>query len=156
MDNIFYWRLNFLLATRFSLLFALCSFLVTFSSLLVARCSLLFARCSLPVTFCSLLVDCYFLLVTFCSLLFARCSLLFARCSLFFRPNYCKIKLLWEVKIWFDYNETPPQIFSLQISEIFVTFSGHVFIYFYVLQESATSVSFHKIHRKISALGSLL
>ena len=62
------------------------------------------ARCSLLVTF-------YSLLVTFCSLL------------VFFRPNYCEIKLLRTTKEWLDYNETPQQIFSLQISEILVSFS---------------------------------
>ena len=102
-------RLNFLLVARYSLLFA--------------RCLLLFARCSLLITFCSLLVARYFLLVDHCSLLFARCSLLFACCSWFFRPNYCKMKLLWTAKKWFDYNVAPPQILSLQIFEIFVTFS---------------------------------
>ena len=90
----------------------------TFWSLLVARCLLLIARSFLLVTLCSLLV-------TFCSLLFARCLLLFARYLLFFRPTYCEIKLRWTRKKWFDYNETPSQIFSLQISEIFVTFSPH-------------------------------
>ena len=57
---------------------------------------------------------------TFCSLLFAHCSLLFARLLV----AYCEIKLLWTAKKWFGYYETPPQIFCLQISEIFVTFSG--------------------------------
>ena len=84
-------------------------FLTRMNFLLVGLCSLLFACCSL--------------LVTFCSLLFALCSLLFARCSLFFRPNFCKIKLFWTAKKWFDHDEILPQIFSLQISEIFVTFS---------------------------------
>ena len=97
-------RLNFLLVARYFLLVARCS-------LLFARCSLLSARCSL--IFCSLLI-------TFCSLLFARCSLLFARLLV----AYCEIKLLSIAKKWFGYYETPPQIFSLQISEIFVTFSG--------------------------------
>ena len=104
-------RLNFLLVARCSLLFGRCSLLVTFCSLLFARCSLLFAHYFL-------LVAHYFLLVTFCSLLFACC------CSLIFRPNYCEIKLLWTAKKWFDYNKTPPQIFSLQVPEIFVNFSG--------------------------------
>ena len=57
--------------------------------------------CSLLVTFCSLLVTFYLLLVA-----------------------YCEIKLLWTANKWFGYYETPPQIFFLQISEIFVTFSG--------------------------------
>ena len=61
-----YWRLNFLLVARCSLLFAPCPLLYARCSLLYARCSLLFARCSL--------------LFSPCSLLFARCSLLFARC----------------------------------------------------------------------------
>ena len=91
-------------------LFARCSLLVTFYSLLVTFCSLLFAR--------------WLLFFARCFLLVARCSLLLARCSLFFRPNYCKIKLLCIAKKWSDSNETPPQIFSVQISEIFVTFSG--------------------------------
>ena len=102
-------------------LFAHCSLLVTFCSLLVPLlvtfCLLLVARYFLLLVFCSLLV-------TLCSLLFALCSLFFARCSLFFHPNYCKIKLLWTAKKWFDYNKIPPQILSLQISEFFVTFSG--------------------------------
>ena len=144
-------RLNFLLVARYFLLVALCS-------LLFARCSLLSARCSL--------------LNTFCSLLFARCSLLFARLLV----AYCEIKLLSTAKKWFGYYETPPQIFSLQIFEIFVTFSswwfskfsqhakpfsklhkvtnigyhydvsitisGHIFNYFYVLEES--EVEFYK------------
>ena len=97
-------RLNLLLVAR-------CSLLVTFCSLLVTLCSLLSACCSL--SFCSLLI-------TFCSLLFARCSLLFARLLV----AYCKIKLLWTAKKWFGYYETPSQIFSLQISKIFVTFYG--------------------------------
>ena len=180
------WTFCSLLVTRYFLLVARCT-------LLFARCLLLFARCSLLITFCSLLVARYFLLVDHCSLLFGRCSLLFACCSWFFRPNYCKMKLLWTTKKWLDYNVAPPQIFSLQIFEIFVPFSwwwflkfseyakpfskltqshkyygnwyhfdvfitipGHVFIYFYVLEQSATSDSFHKIHRKTSALKSLL
>ena len=97
-------RLNFLFVARYFLLVARCS-------LLFARCSLLSARCSL--IFCSLLI-------TFCSLLFARCSLLFARLLV----AYCEIKLLWTTKKCFGYYETPPQIFSLQIFKIFVTFSG--------------------------------
>ena len=92
--SIFLWRLNFLIVARCSLLFA--------------GCSLLFDRCSLLLTFSSLLLARYFLLVTFYSLFFARCSL-------FFRPNYCEIKLLSTAKKWFDLNETPPQIISLQI-----------------------------------------
>ena len=99
-------------------LFACCSLLVTFCSLLVTICSLLVTFCSLLLARCSLL--CY-------SLLFARCSLLFACCPLFFRSNYFKIKLLWSAKKWFDYNETPPQMFSLQISEIFVISSAWCF-----------------------------
>ena len=101
----------FLLVARYFLLVARCSLLVTFCSLFVTLCSLLSARCSL--IFC-------LLLITFCSLLFARSSLLFARLLV----AYCEIKLLWTAKKWFGYYETPPQIFSLQISEIFVTFSG--------------------------------
>ena len=95
-------------------LFALCS-------LLFARCSLLFIRCSLLFGCCLLLFARCSLLFAHCSLLFARFSLLFARCSLFFRPNYCEIKLLSTAKKWFDNNETPPQIFSLQITEILVS-----------------------------------
>ena len=104
-------RLNFLLVARCSLLFACCSLLFTRCSLIFARCSFLSARCLL--IFCSLLIS-------FCSLLFAPCSLLFARLLV----AYCEIKLLSTAKKWFGYYETPPQIFSLQISEIFVTFSG--------------------------------
>ena len=74
---------------------------------LFARCLLLFARCSL--------------FFAHCSLLFARCLLLFACCSLSFRPNYCEIKLLWTAKKWFDNNETPPHIFSLQIFSTYKT-----------------------------------
>ena len=49
-----------------------------------------------------------------CSLLVTFCSLLVTFCSLFFLPNYCEIKLpLTAKKKWFDYNETPPQIFYL-------------------------------------------
>ena len=106
-------RLNFLLVVRFSLLFVRCSLLVTFCSLLiaryflfVARYSLLFARYSLLVAFCPLLVARYFLLVA---------RLLIA---------YCEIKLLWTAKNCAAITKTPPQIFSLQISVIFVTFSG--------------------------------
>ena len=124
-------RLNFLLVARYFLLIIFCSLLVTFCALLFARCSLLSARCSLLFAHYFLLVAHYFLLVTFysllvtfCSLLVTFCSLLFACCSLIFRPNYCEIKLLWTAKKWFDYNKTPPQIFSLQVSEIFVNFSG--------------------------------
>ena len=94
-----------------------CLLLVTFCSLLVP-----FACYFLLVTFCSLLITFWLLLITFCSLLFARSSLLFACCLLFFSQNYCEIKLLRAAKKWLDYNETPPQIFSLQISELFVTF----------------------------------
>ena len=53
-------------------------------------------------------------------LLVARCSLLFARLLV----AYCEIKLLWTAKKLFGYYETPPQIFSLQTSEIFVSISG--------------------------------
>ena len=63
-------------------------------------------------TFCSLLVNFCSLLVTFCSLL-----------VIFFCQNYFEVKLLWTAKKWFDYNETPLQIFPLQISEVLVTFS---------------------------------
>ena len=127
-------RLNFLLVARYFLLVARCSLLFARCSLLFACCSLLFTRCSLLVTFCSLLVIFYsllvaryFLLVVRYFLLVARHSLLFTRCSLLFARllvAYCEIKLLWTSKKWFGYYETPPQIFSLQISEIFVTFSG--------------------------------
>ena len=79
-----------------------------FEAELFARCSLLFNRCSLLVTFCSLFVTFWSLLVAFCS--FARCLL------------WSKITL--NCKKWFGYNETPPQIFPSQISEIFITFSG--------------------------------
>ena len=128
-SNYLKMRLNFLIVVRCSLFFARCSLLATFWSLLVpryflivARCSLVFARSSLLVSFCSLPVTFCLLLVTFCSLFFARYFLLvaffsFARCLLW-------IKVLWTAKKWFGYNETPPQVFSLQISEIFVTFSG--------------------------------
>ena len=81
-------------------------------------------------TFCLLLVARYFLLVAFYSLLVTFSLLLFARCSLLtarLLVAYCEIKLLWTAKKWFGYYETPPQIFSLQISEIFVTFSGWLF-----------------------------
>ena len=90
--------------------------------LLVARCSLLFARYSSP---------------------FARNLLLFARCLLFSRPNCCEIKLLWTAKKCFDCNETPPQIFSLQISEIFGTFSGCCFQSFLNIQNHFQS--WHKV-----------
>ena len=96
----------------------------TFCSLLVARYFLLVAFCSLLVTFRSLSATFCSLLVTFCSLLFDCHSLLFARCSLFFGPKYCEIKLLWTEKKWFDYNKTPPQTVSSQLSEVFITFSG--------------------------------
>ena len=91
-------------------------------SLLFARCSLLFARCLLLFARCFLLFACCSLLFARCSLLLARCLLLFGHCSLLFRPNNCEIKLLWATKEWFDYNEIPPYIFSLQISEILVIF----------------------------------
>ena len=113
-------RLNFLLVVRFSLLFVRCSLLVTFCSLLiaryflfVARCSLLFARYLFLVAFCPLLVARYFLLV-------ARYFLLVARLLI----AYFEIKLLWTAKNCSAITKTLPQIFSLQISEIFVTFSG--------------------------------
>ena len=88
------------------MLVTFCSLLVTFSSLLVSLCLLFVTFCSLLVTFCSLLV-------TFCSLLVTFCSLLVIFSS----------KLLWTAKKEFDYKETPPQIFSLEISETLVTFS---------------------------------
>ena len=100
-----------LLFTCCSLLFSRCSSLITFCSLLVTLCSLLSTRCSL--IFCSLLI-------TFWSLLFARCPLLFARLLV----AYCEIKSLWTAQKWFSYYESPPKIFTLQTSEIFVTFSG--------------------------------
>ena len=126
------------LFARCSLLFACCSLLFAPWLLVFARCSLLFAPCLLVFALCSLRFARCSLLFARCSLLFARCSLLFARfslhfarclfhfarCWLFFRPNYCERKLLRTAKKWFDYNETPPQIFSLQISEILVTFFG--------------------------------
>ena len=117
-------RLNFLLVARYFILVARYFLLAARYFLLVGRYFLLVARyfCLLLVTFCSMLVTFCSLPVTFCSLFCARCSLLFTRCSLFSRPNYCEIKLLWAAKKWFDYNETPPQVFSLQIIEIFVTF----------------------------------
>ena len=102
-DLIQYNRKQLLFATEAEL-FARCSLLVTFYSLLVARYFLLFACCSL--------------LVTFCSLFFARCSLLFARYFLlvacyFLLVAFCSFAhcLLWN-KV------------TVQISEIFVTFSG--------------------------------
>ena len=92
----------------------ICAFM--YFSLRLTFCSLLFARYFLLVVCYFLLVARYFLLVTFCLLLFPRCSS-------FFRPKYYEIKLQWTAKKWFGYNETPPQIFSLHISEILVTFS---------------------------------
>ena len=117
--------------------------------------SLLFSFCLLLVTFC-------LLLVTFCSLFVTFSS----------RLLWNKITV-YRKKKWFDYNETSAQVFSLQISEILVsysgwwfskffqhtkpfsnlteshkyclnlyhfdvsiTISGHVFIYFYVLEGS--------------------
>ena len=99
-------RLNILLVARYFLLVARYFLLVARYFLLVARCLLLFARCSLLSARCSLLS-------TFCSLLFARLLV-----------GYCETKLLWTAKKLFGYYETLPQIFSLQISEIFVSFSG--------------------------------
>ena len=84
---------------------------VRLTFLLVARCSLLFAHCSLLFAGCSLFFALYSLFFPRCLLRFARWSLLFACCSLFFRPNYCEIKLLCAAKKWFEYNETPTQIF---------------------------------------------
>ena len=114
-----------LLATFYSLLVARYFLLVARFSLLFARCSLFFTRCSLLVTFCSLLVTFCSLLITFCSLLVSfllvvHYFLLVARLLV----AHCEIKLLWTSKKWFGYYKTPPRIFSLQISEIFVTFSG--------------------------------
>ena len=74
---------------RWSKLFARCSLLFDCSSLFFACCSLLFARC--------------LLLFARCMLLYARCLLLFDHCSLLF--DHCSTKK------WFDYNETPSQIF---------------------------------------------
>ena len=94
------WRLNSLLAARYFLLVARYYFLVACYFLFVARYFLLVAR--------------YFLLV-------ARYFLLAAR--YFFCPNYCEINLRWTAKEWFNYSKISPQIFSLQISEILVSFS---------------------------------
>ena len=108
-----------------SLFVTFCSLLVTFCSLLVSFCLLLVTFCSLLITFCSLLVIFCSLLVTFISLLVTFCSLLVTFCSL---PVIFSSKLLWNkvtvnCKKWFDYNEIPPQILSLQFSVILVTFS---------------------------------
>ena len=88
--------------------------------MVIEREAEVFACCSLLVTFCLLLVTFYSLLVTFYSLLVTFYSLLVTFYSLmvFFYSNYCEIKLLWTAKKWFVYKETPPHIFSLQISEI--------------------------------------
>ena len=74
------------------------------------------------VAFCSLLFACCLLFFACYLLLFGHCSLLFAHYLLVFPPNYCEIKLLWAAKEWFDYNETRPQIFFLEISEILLSF----------------------------------
>ena len=62
-------RTNFLLVTRYQLLFTRSSFLVTFQSLLLTRYSLLLTCYFLLVTRCILLVTCYFSFVTTYSLL---------------------------------------------------------------------------------------
>ena len=95
---------------HWSKLFARCSLLLACCSLLFARCSLLLARCSLLFACSSLLFACCLLLFARCLLLFARCMLLYAHCFLLF--DHCS--LLFDhcsTKKWFDYNETPPQIF---------------------------------------------
>ena len=83
-------------------LFARCSLLSRCCSLIFACCSLLFAHSSLPFARCSSPF-------ARCSLVFARCLFLFACCLLFF-TRYSMLQNLT--------NETLPQIFSLQISEI--------------------------------------
>ena len=76
---------------------------------LFARCSLLSRRCSLIFACCSLLFAHSSLPFARCLLPFARCLLVFARC-LFLFACYSMLQNLT--------NETLPQIFSLQISEI--------------------------------------
>ena len=107
--------------------FARCLLLVVHYFLLVARCSLPFVCCSLVFARCPSIFAACLLLFPRCLLLFARWLLLFALCSLFIHPNYGEINYCEPQKKWLDYNETPPQIFSLQNSKILVTFSGWQF-----------------------------
>ena len=88
--------------------------------MVIEREAEVFACCSLLVTFCLLLVTFYSLLVTFYSLLVTFYSLLvtFLFVNGFFLFKLLWNKILWTAKKWFVYNETPPHIFSLQISEI--------------------------------------
>ena len=81
---------------------------------------LLVALCSF--TFCSLLVCFFPLPVTFCLLLITFFSLL-----IIFLSKWPWNKMTLNRKKWLDYNETPSQIFSLQISEILITFPGSWF-----------------------------
>ena len=118
--------------------FACCLLLVTFYSLLVAcyfllvaRYFLLFARYFVLVTFCSMLVN--FLLVAFCLLLVTFCS--FAGCLLWNKVTVNSKKMTW--------------LFSMQISEIFVTFSGWWFQSFLIMQnhfqswDKVTNIGYH-------------
>ena len=107
--------------------FVRCLLLVVHYFLLVARCSLPFVCCSLVFARCPSIFAACLLLFPRCLLLFARWLLLFALCSLFIHPNYGEINYCEPQKKWLDYNETPPQIFSLQNSKILVTFSGWQF-----------------------------
>ena len=81
---------------------------------------LLVALCSF--TFCSLLVSFFPLPVTFCLLLITFFSLL-----VIFLSKWPWNKMTLNCKKWLDYNETPSQIFYLQISEILITFPGSWF-----------------------------
>ena len=114
-------------------------------------------------TFCSLLVARYFLLVAFCSLLVTFCS--FARCLLWNKVTLNRKKMVWLLRnsatdiflanFWdfrnffrmvvFKVFSTCETIFKIDIKsvtnigyhyDVFITISGHVFIYFYVLEES--------------------
>ena len=131
-------------------MFVTCYFLlVALYFLLAARYFLLVNCYFLLVARYFLLVACYFLLVARDFLPLPRCSLLFARCSLLFRPNYCEIKLLWTAKEWFDYNETPRQIFSLQISEI-------LFFWMVVFKVFSTCKTISKVDIKSQILPELI
>ena len=81
-----------------------------------ARCSLLSARCQLIFACCSLLFAHSSLPFARCSLPFARCSLVFARCLFLFAC--CLLLFACYSMLQNLTNETLPQKFSLQISEI--------------------------------------
>ena len=119
---------------------------------------------------------------TFCSLFFGRCSLVFARCllvfacySLLFRPSYCEQQKIgyWNsttdiflANFW-DFGKffwmIVFKVFSTcNTSMALLTISEHIFIYFYVLEESEVAarkssirkvfLKIPQIHRKTSTL----